>query len=222
MTRPPRPRGGARRRATLFAALRRPPERARCALPGARLRRRPDRRRRPPARALLCYELHYRGFDGVDDALGVGTRRCSRCARALERPFEAGAARALVPRPSGRDARRDRPRAARDRRRRRRPVAVALRRDARDASSSCCEFLVHRSAYQLKEADPHSWAIPRLSGAPKAALVEIQADEYGGGDAGARSTRTLFANAMARARARPALRRLPRPPARGARSRRST
>ena len=43
------------------------------------------------------------------------------------------------------------------------------------------EFLIHRSAYQLKEADPHSWAIPRLSGSPKAALVEIQADEYGGG-----------------------------------------
>jgi hypothetical protein len=43
------------------------------------------------------------------------------------------------------------------------------------------EFAMHRSAYQLKEADPHSWALPRLSGAPKAALVEIQADEYGGG-----------------------------------------
>src|SRR5690242_18097589 len=43
------------------------------------------------------------------------------------------------------------------------------------------EFLVHRSAYQLKEADPHCWAIPRLHGAPKAALVEIEADEYGGG-----------------------------------------
>jgi hypothetical protein len=43
------------------------------------------------------------------------------------------------------------------------------------------EFLMHRSAYQLKEADPQSWALPRLSGRPKAALVEIQADEYGGG-----------------------------------------
>ena len=43
------------------------------------------------------------------------------------------------------------------------------------------EFLVHRSIYTLKEADPHSWAIPRLSGRAKAALVEIQADEYGGG-----------------------------------------
>ncbi len=43
------------------------------------------------------------------------------------------------------------------------------------------EFAVHRSAYQLKEADPHSWAIPRLDGRAKSALVEIQADEYGGG-----------------------------------------
>ena len=43
------------------------------------------------------------------------------------------------------------------------------------------ELLVHRSVYHLKEADPHTWAIPRLHGGPKAALVEIQADEYGGG-----------------------------------------
>ena len=46
------------------------------------------------------------------------------------------------------------------------------------------EFAIHRSAYQLKEADPHSWAIPRLSGPAKAALIEIQSDEYGGGVAG--------------------------------------
>src|ERR687887_1240027 len=44
------------------------------------------------------------------------------------------------------------------------------------------EFVAHRSAYQLKEADPHSWAIPRLWGRPKAALLEVQGDEYGGGD----------------------------------------
>jgi len=43
------------------------------------------------------------------------------------------------------------------------------------------EFVAHRSIYHLKEADPHTWAIPRLDGLPKAALVEIQADEYGGG-----------------------------------------
>ncbi|MFD7160518.1 iron-containing redox enzyme family protein [Kribbella sp. NPDC059898] len=43
------------------------------------------------------------------------------------------------------------------------------------------EFVLNRSVYQLKEADPHSFGIARLAGAAKAALVEIQADEYGGG-----------------------------------------
>jgi hypothetical protein len=57
------------------------------------------------------------------------------------------------------------------------------------------EFLIHRSAYQLKEADPHSWAIPRLDGPAKAALVEVQADEYGGGRPD-RVHATLFAKAM--------------------------
>jgi hypothetical protein len=57
------------------------------------------------------------------------------------------------------------------------------------------EFIIHRSAYQLKEADPHSWVIPRLRGPGKAALVEIQSDEYGSG----RSDRVhseLFAKTM--------------------------
>jgi Iron-containing redox enzyme len=57
------------------------------------------------------------------------------------------------------------------------------------------EHVVHRSAYQLKEADPHSWAIPRLTGAPKAALLEIQADEYGGGQA-SRMHSVLFERTM--------------------------
>lgn len=57
------------------------------------------------------------------------------------------------------------------------------------------EFAVHRAAYQLKEADPHSTAIPRLPAGPaKSALIEIQVDEYGGvhGDAHA----ALFADTM--------------------------
>jgi hypothetical protein len=57
------------------------------------------------------------------------------------------------------------------------------------------EFVVHRSLYQLKEADPHSWAIPRLSGAPKSALLEVQNDEYGGGQP-ERIHAQLFANTM--------------------------
>jgi len=58
-----------------------------------------------------------------------------------------------------------------------RSLAQYLMREADHAQF--VEFLTHRSIYHLKEADPHSWAIPRLSGPVKAALVTIQADEYG-------------------------------------------
>jgi Iron-containing redox enzyme len=57
------------------------------------------------------------------------------------------------------------------------------------------EHVIHRSAYQLKEADPHSWVVPRLSGPPKAALMEVQSDEYGGGRP-ERMHSVLFANTM--------------------------
>jgi hypothetical protein len=43
------------------------------------------------------------------------------------------------------------------------------------------ELLVHRSAYLLKEADPHTRVLPWLSGRPKAALLEILEGEFGGG-----------------------------------------
>ena len=57
------------------------------------------------------------------------------------------------------------------------------------------EFAVHRSLYQRKEADPHSFALPRLGGRAKAALVEIQMDEYGHGEPG-RAHAELFAESM--------------------------
>lgn len=57
------------------------------------------------------------------------------------------------------------------------------------------EFAVHRSAYQLKEADPHSFALPRFGGPAKSAFVEIQMDEYGNGVPG-RSHAELFATSM--------------------------
>jgi hypothetical protein len=64
---------------------------------------------------------------------------------------------------------------------RRRPTSVASF-VAREANlEQLRELLVLRSLYQLKEADPHTFAIPRLRGRAKAALVEVQADEYGGG-----------------------------------------
>ena len=57
------------------------------------------------------------------------------------------------------------------------------------------EMLILRSTYTLREADPHSWAIPRLTGRAKAALVEIQSDEYGGGRP-ERVHAVLFGDAM--------------------------
>ncbi len=57
------------------------------------------------------------------------------------------------------------------------------------------EFLIHRSAYQRKEADPHTWMIPRLRGRAKAAVVAIQHDEYGAGVAAAMHAE-LFATTM--------------------------
>jgi len=142
----------------------------------------------------LCYELHYRGLDGVDEHWEWEPSLLAFRA-ALEAEFEAALERA-VPREDG-------PLPAPE------EMDVALRAiaDADDGPSlsrhleregtleQFLEFCVHRSAYQLKEADPHSWALPRLGGAPKAAMVEIQADEYGGGRAD-RIHAELFARAM--------------------------
>ena len=57
------------------------------------------------------------------------------------------------------------------------------------------EYFVHRSLYHLKEGDPHAWAIPRLTGQAKASFVAIEYDEYGGGRGG-RVHQQLFADLM--------------------------
>ena len=128
----------------------------------------------------LCYELHYRGLPGVDDRWEWEPALLA-VRRDLELRFEEALAQAVP-------AERDRPHPA--------DIDRALRAIAEESGPSLSsyvkvsatleevrEFVVHRSAYQLKEADPHSWAIPRLHGAPKAALIEVQHDEYGGGRA---------------------------------------
>lgn len=43
------------------------------------------------------------------------------------------------------------------------------------------EYAVQRSLYHLKEADPHVWVIPRLTGRAKAAMVAVEFDEFGAG-----------------------------------------
>jgi hypothetical protein len=142
----------------------------------------------------LCYELHYRGLPGVDDGW-EWQPSLLEIRRRLEERFEAELL-AAVPRVPEDVAPED--------------MDLALRaiEDADDGPSlsrfleregtlaQFREFLAHRSAYQLKEADPHSWALPRIWGAPKAAMVEIQADEYGGGRTD-RIHAELFAKSMA-------------------------
>ena len=57
------------------------------------------------------------------------------------------------------------------------------------------ELLRWRSIYHLREADPSTWTLPRLTNAPKAALAELQYDEYGSGRPD-RLHAHLFAQAM--------------------------
>jgi hypothetical protein len=128
---------------------------------------------------FALYELHYRGFEGVDEDWewepGLLAWRA-----ALERHFEEavrdGAPPPAVAPGEAVDALIEMVRA---------DDGPSLSRHlARTGTlEQFQEFVIHRSAYQLKEADPHSWAIPRLAGRAKAALVEIQCDEYGGGRA---------------------------------------
>jgi hypothetical protein len=141
----------------------------------------------------LLYELHYRGFRDVDERW-EWQPSVLEIRAALEADFEA-ALREQVPGPEA---------AVRADRIGEGIMRLVAEDDGpqlsaymeRDASlEQFREFLIHRSAYQLKEADPHSWAIPRLDGPAKAALVEVQADEYGGGRPD-RVHATLFATAM--------------------------
>jgi hypothetical protein len=141
-----------------------------------------------------CYELHYRGLPGVDERWEWDPDLLALRAE-LEACFEA-ALLAAVGEPGEGCAPEEMDLALR-------AIADAdkgpslSRHVEREASlDEVLEFLVHRSAYQLKEADPHSWALPRLAGPPKAALVEIQADEYGGGRAD-RMHAQLFADSLA-------------------------
>jgi len=64
------------------------------------------------------------------------------------------------------------------------------------------DLLRFRSVYHLKEADPTTWVIPRLPVAAKAALVELQYDEYGVGDPD-RLHSHLWARGMAASGLRP-------------------
>jgi hypothetical protein len=140
------------------------------------------------------YELHYRGFDDVDPEMEwepAVLRLRRELERGLEHALREQTARTVEEASSladvadaifdmcGQD---DGP-----------ALAGYARRQADRAQM--LELLVHRSVYQLKEADPQTWVIPRLRGAAKAALLQIQYDEYGSGRPEA-VHQTLFANTL--------------------------
>ena len=141
----------------------------------------------------VCYELHYRGFAGVDAEWEWNPALLTLRAQ-LERVFRAAVVADTAVAPD---------------------VGVAEVEAEMDALSTepmdgegpswflrqegtweqMREMFALRSIYHLKEADPHAWAIPRLSGQAKASFVAVEFDEFGGGR-GDRVHQQLFADLM--------------------------
>lgn len=136
-----------------------------------------------------CYQLHHTGFDGVEDDLEWELATLA-FRDELERRFEA----ALRSEHQSSRMPEDPVTALRVIAQWAGPPLSSMVED-RGTAQHLREFAIHRSAYQLKEADGHTWAIPRLQGPGRAAMIEIQADEYGNGAAG-QAHSDLFAAAM--------------------------
>ncbi|WP_411118167.1 iron-containing redox enzyme family protein [Streptomyces sp. 058-1L] len=124
----------------------------------------------------ILYELHYQGFEGVDDehewSPGLLALR-----RSLEGPFLAAlragagtdgdvesALSGLLVEPIGDDGH-----------------SVSHFLQDHGELWHLREYAALRSLYHLKEADPHAWVIPRLYGRAKAAMVAVEFDEFGAG-----------------------------------------
>ncbi|OBA97434.1 hypothetical protein A5662_16815 [Mycobacteriaceae bacterium 1482268.1] len=139
----------------------------------------------------VCYELHYRGFAGVDPRwewnpvlLAVRSQLEDVFLEAVRRDVgdiadDATAAAemdALCVEPID---------------------GTGLSYYLRDEGTweQMQEYFVHRSLYHLKEGDPHAFAIPRLRGQAKASFVAIEFDEFGGGR-GRQLHQQLFADLM--------------------------
>ncbi|MER6298017.1 iron-containing redox enzyme family protein [Kitasatospora sp. NPDC001539] len=137
----------------------------------------------------LCYELHDRGLPGVRPEWEWDPELL-RLRGQLEESFLA-AVRAEVPSPP--------------------PLREALERLLVEAPEGtgpshfllaegerghAREYLVHRSIYHLKEADPQLWVLPRIHGPAQASLMTIAYDEYGAGRPD-RAHTLLFARMMA-------------------------
>ena len=143
----------------------------------------------------VLYELHYRGFDDVDDRSEWDPellRARGRLETVLERDLRAATRgllatvgdedgdvveqiRELIEAADGPD------------------VPRFVQREA--TREQFVDLMVQRSIYTLKESDPSSFVLPRVDGPVKVALAELQYDEYGGGRPD-RLHAALFAKAM--------------------------
>jgi hypothetical protein len=143
----------------------------------------------------VLYELHHRSFEGVDDGWEWNPPLLV-LRQDLEAQFEASlrnrlqaqvstalaAAGDVADRLFGLTGNFEGP-----------PLSEHVQRRA--SRSQIAELLLHRSIYQLKEADAYTWVVPRLEPAIKARLMELQLDEYGNGRP-ERVHQTLFAHAL--------------------------
>ena len=139
----------------------------------------------------MCYELHYRGFAGVDPSWEWNPGLLHLRGQ-LERTFLAGIRRDVGAVETGETAE-----AEMDR--------LSIESGDGDGPSywlrdngtwdQMREYFVHRSLYHLKEGDPHAWAIPRLVGQAKASFVAVEFDEYGAGQ-GPNVHQQLFADLL--------------------------
>jgi hypothetical protein len=110
----------------------------------------------------LCYELHYRGFQRVDDDWEWDPELL-RLRRDLESRFTETLRAELGPVPDVQEQ-----------------LDGLLVEPLHGSGPSyflrdrgerwqAREYLAHRSLYHLKEADPQAWALPRLTGGPRRA-----------------------------------------------------
>ncbi|WP_329140713.1 iron-containing redox enzyme family protein [Streptomyces sp. NBC_00670] len=131
-----------------------------------------------------CYELHYRGFPGVDPTLEWNPALLDLRAR-LEHRFLTALRTDAPTHKTLSDALED-------------LLVEPVDTPGTDAATGAetgvshylrdkgelhhiREYAAHRSLYHLKEADPHAWVLPRLWGRAKAAMAAVEFDEYGGG-----------------------------------------
>lgn len=143
----------------------------------------------------VCYELHYRGFAGVDphwewnagllhlrgqmeQTFLAAVRRDVGEIRPDQTAADEMAALAVEPVDGH-------------------PDATGPSYYLRDKGTweQMRDYFVHRSLYHLKEGDPHAFAIPRLTGQAKASFVAVEFDEFGGGR-GPQLHQQLFADLL--------------------------